>query len=114
MELRWYYVSYSDVRKEDVFFNTDVELHNVPGSTLQRYVKDISPNLEEAVVTALRRKSVLAKETEDSPFNYCIDMDARYFGLLAADVRLLAYKLDKRNGLPRPFSHKEAAARKTG
>jgi hypothetical protein len=49
-------------------------------------VNDISPNREEAVTTALGRKSVLPKATEDSLFNYCVDTDARYFGSLAAGV----------------------------
>jgi hypothetical protein len=92
---------------EEVVFKTDAKLHNGTRSTLQRYVNDISVNPEEAVATALGRKSVLSKETEDSLFNYCIDTDARYFGLLAADVRCLDYQLAIRDGLPHPFSYKK-------
>lgn len=39
-------------------------------------------------------------------------MDARYFGLSAADVRPLAYQLPIRNVLPPPFSHKKSCSQK--
>jgi hypothetical protein len=62
------------------------------------------------VITALGRKSVLSREIEDSLSNYYIEMDARYFGLPAADLRSLAYRLAIRNGLTHPFSNDKAAA----
>jgi hypothetical protein len=49
-------------------------------------VNDISLNSKEAAATALGLKSVLSNEIEGSLFIYCVDVDAAYFGLSAADV----------------------------
>jgi hypothetical protein len=59
---------------------------------------------------ALGRKTVLPGEIEARLFNYCIDIDATYFGSSTADVRRLAYQLAIRTGLPHPFSHNKSAA----
>lgn len=73
-------------------------------------MNNISLDPKEAVATTLGRNTILSKEIEDSLFQYCIDMDRRYFGLTAADVRRLAYQLAIRNGIPHPFSNDKAAA----
>lgn len=83
-------------------FKTDAEHHCVP--------RNISLHPRESVAATLGRKTVLSVETEENSFSYCIDMDARYLGLSAADVRPLVCHLATRNGLPHPFSHNRAAA----
>jgi hypothetical protein len=90
------------VRNKEVGLKTAAKLHNVPRSTLQRYVNNTSLNSKEAVATALGRKTISSRDNDDS---YCIDMDVRYFRLSAADVRHLAYQFSVRNGLPHPFSN---------
>jgi hypothetical protein len=76
---------------------TVAKLRRVLRSTLQRYVKGTSPIPKEGVPTALGRKTVLPRETEDGVSSYCIDMDGRYCRVSTADVRRLAYHLVIRN-----------------
>jgi hypothetical protein len=80
------------VRNGEVGLKTAAKLHNVPKSTLQRYVNDTFLNRKEAVATALGHKTLFSRDVEDSLFKYFIDMDARYLGLCAVDVRPLAYQ----------------------
>jgi hypothetical protein len=89
---------------------TTAKLHNAPRLTLQRYVNDSSQNPKEALATILGRKTILPKEIENILCNYYTDMDTRYFGLSAADVRRLAYQLPIRNRLPHSFSKDKPAA----
>jgi hypothetical protein len=82
----------SDVRKEEIAFKFSIVFN--------------SPlNSKEVVENVLGLKHVLSNEIEGSLFNYCIDMDAAYYGLSAADVRHVAYQLAICNGLRHPFSH---------
>jgi hypothetical protein len=61
------------------------------------------------VANVLGLKSVLSNETEDSLFDYCIDMGATYFGLSATDIRLLAHQLTISNGFTSIFAQNPAA-----
>lgn len=93
-------------------YKTADKFHNIPRSTLQEYVNDISLNLKEAVTAVLGRKPVLCREIDDILFSYFIDIDESCFGLSAADVRHLAYQLATRSGLPHPFTDDKTAGNK--
>jgi hypothetical protein len=82
---------------------------DIPRRTLRRYFSHAFLNPKEAAPTALGCKNILSRETEDSLFTYCTHLNARHFGLLAADVGHLAYRLIITHGMPHPFSNNKAA-----
>jgi hypothetical protein len=55
----------SDLGKGEVGLKTAAKLHNVPRSTLQRYVIT-SLNPKDAVTTALGHKTISSRDTEVS------------------------------------------------
>ena len=86
---------------------------NVPQTTLERYVKNISKTPEAVVKTQIGRKQVLPPEIETDLAEHCLLMEKRYFGLSMSDVMRLAYQLAARNGLKHSFSKtKEKAGKK--
>ncbi|CAH1972182.1 unnamed protein product [Acanthoscelides obtectus] len=82
----------------------------VPKSTLIDYV--ISKKPVTLLAIKLGRKPTLTNELEEALVEYALEMERRYFGLRASDVRRLAFQLAIRNGLKHPFSCRSAAAGK--
>lgn len=61
---------------------------------------------------SLGRKPVLTKEIEDLLVKYCLDMDARFYGLRRKDITRMAFELALKNGLKHPFSAEKMCAGK--
>ncbi|CAH1997168.1 unnamed protein product [Acanthoscelides obtectus] len=83
----------------------------VPKSTLIDYVISKKP-VDTLLAIKLGRKPTLTNELEEALVEYALEMERRYFGLRASDVRRLAFQLAIRNGLKHPFSCRSAAAGK--
>ncbi|CAH2011768.1 unnamed protein product [Acanthoscelides obtectus] len=83
----------------------------VPKSTLIDYVISKKP-VDTLLAIKLDRKPTLTNELEEALVEYALEMERRYFGLRASDVRRLAFQLVIRNGLKHPFSCRSAAAGK--
>lgn len=88
----------------------------VPRSTIREYVKKIcvaktdETEIGTIVKKALGRKPSLNFELEKKLVAYCKEMEANFFGLTRADIKLMAYQLALRNNIPHPFSKKTNTA----
>jgi hypothetical protein len=71
--------------------------------TLERCVKDSNKSLEELVQVNLGRRPILPGHIESELVKYCIEMDARYYGLRRNDVKRMAFQLAIRHGIQHPF-----------
>jgi hypothetical protein len=80
--------------------------------TLERCVKDSTKSLEELVQLNLGRRPILPDHMESELVKYCIEMDARYYGLRRNDVKRMAFQLAIRNGFQHPFSLKRKSSGK--
>ncbi|KAJ4435306.1 hypothetical protein ANN_17916 [Periplaneta americana] len=83
---------------------------NVPKSTLKDKVNSKEEDVDKLVSTKLGRKPVLPFELEDSLVSYCLEMEKRFYGLSARDVKTMAFQLASLNGLKHPFSKNDEAA----
>ncbi|KAJ8876608.1 hypothetical protein PR048_021053 [Dryococelus australis] len=83
-------------RKKEMELKKAAKANIVPRSTLKRYVNDHSPEPKFVVATTFL-------------FKYRIDVESRYIGLTAADVRRLACQLVIRNSTPHQFTNDKAA-----
>ncbi|KAJ4450503.1 hypothetical protein ANN_01930 [Periplaneta americana] len=79
-------------------------------STLKDKVNSKEEDVDKLVSTKLGRKPVLPFELEDSLVSYCLEMEKRFFGLSAKDVKTMAFQLASLNGLKHPFSKNDEAA----
>ncbi|KAJ4429765.1 hypothetical protein ANN_21969, partial [Periplaneta americana] len=82
---------------------------NVPKSTLKDTVNSKEEDVDKLVSTKLGRKPVLPFELEDSLVSYCLEMEKRFYGLSAKDVKTKAFQLASLNGLKHPFSKNDEA-----
>jgi hypothetical protein len=80
--------------------------------TLERCVKDSTKSLEELVQVKLGRRPILPDHIEGELMRYCIEMDARHYGLRRNDVKRMAFQLAMRNGIQHPFSLQRQSAGK--
>jgi hypothetical protein len=76
----------------------------VPQTTLERYVKQrrLSPTEEDCPTTKLGADLI----------QHCLLMEERFFGIMRADLRRLAYRLAVANNIPVSFNVKNEAAGK--
>ena len=86
-------------------------IYKVPRSTLVDYVKS-NKAIDILTTTKLGRKPALSDELENMLVTYCLDMEKRFYGLTASDIRRLAFQLAIRNGLRHPFSVGKSSAGK--
>lgn len=82
----------------------------VPKSTLKDKVNSGDNDLNKLVSTKLGRKPVLDSELEQSLVKYCLDMEARFYGLTAKDVKKMAFHLAEKNSVRHPFNEGNAKA----
>ncbi|KAI4455497.1 hypothetical protein MML48_9g00014898 [Holotrichia oblita] len=105
----------SAVKNNEMGYLLASKTFNVPKSTLEDYVKNKSrKSPEEMIRTNLGRPPVLPKDIEVDLVDYCVEMDKRFYGLRASDIRRLAFQLAIRNNLKHNFSQKEKTADETG
>ncbi|KAI4453984.1 hypothetical protein MML48_scaffold00007257 [Holotrichia oblita] len=101
----------SAVKNNEMGYLLASKTFNVPKSTLEDYVKNKSrKSPEEMIRTNLGRPPVLPKDIEVDLVDYCVEMDKRFYGLRASDIRRLAFQLAIRNNLKHNFSQKEKTA----
>jgi hypothetical protein len=65
---------------------------NVPKGTLERYVKYNITSLEELVQVNLVRRPILLYHIESELIKYCIEVDARYYGLRMNNLKYMAFQ----------------------
>lgn len=81
---------------------------SVPKTTLMRLSNIKYGTPQEAVNVKRGRPTVLAKIMEDELVNYCLAMEASFFGLTRADLRRMAVQLAERNNINHPFKNEMA------
>lgn len=69
------------VRNKEVGLGRASKTFEVPKSTLKDKVNSGEANLNKLVKTKLGRKSVLDNDLEQSLVKYCLDTEARFYGL---------------------------------
>lgn len=95
----------SAVKNKEMGYLLASKTFAVPKSTLEDYVKHKMKSPEELVQTNLGRPPVLPKEIEADLVDHCVEMDKRFYGLRASDIRRLAFQLAIRNSLKHTFSN---------
>lgn len=86
--------------------------HNVPQSTLERYVTKYRKNPEDFV---FKKKlghftTVFSAEQEEVLVNYIRDMEARFHGLTSQEMRKLAFELAQKNNISNSFDTESGLA----
>lgn len=93
-------------------YQKSAKAHNIPQTTLERYVK-MPGRPEDVVNSSLGRKVVLSKEMEAKLAEHCLDMEKHFFGITKKDVCRLAFSLCRANNVKSPFNTaKECAGKK--
>lgn len=82
--------------------------YNVPRSTLQRLTKEKYGNPVEASQAKVGRPPVFNKQLEEELVNYCLAMEASFFGLTRSDLRRMAVQLAEKNNVKHPFKNEMA------
>ncbi|XP_041349129.1 jerky protein homolog-like [Gigantopelta aegis] len=77
--------------------------YDVPKSTLERRVKDKNKRATGSNKGLGNFETVFPKPLEEELVNYILRMEEIFHGLTTVDVRLLAFQLAERNGLPHKF-----------
>ncbi|KAJ8933597.1 hypothetical protein NQ318_015739 [Aromia moschata] len=67
---------------------------------------------EKAANTIWGRQTILTPELEDQLVQYCLAMEAIYFGLTRGDLRRMAFQIPERNNLQHNFSRADDMAGK--
>ena len=80
----------------------------VPKTTLMRLTNVKYGDAEEAARTKMGRPTVLGSVLEKTLVEYCLKMEATFFGLTRGDLRRMALSLAIRNNLKHPFSDQGA------
>nr|CAI5856163.1 unnamed protein product [Callosobruchus analis] len=83
----------------------------VPTSTPKDKVNSKVKDIKQLVHSRLGRKLVLGDEFENILISSCLEMEKRFHGLKAKDVKKMVFLLAERNGLPNPFTEKNHSAR---
>lgn len=85
--------------------------HNIPQTTLERYVKKIKRGEEITVGLPLGpMKSVFSQNEEKELAEYVKHMEERLFGLTTLDLRRLAYQLAVKNNKKHNFNNEKEMA----
>ena len=100
------------VRAGNMGYKLAAKQFGIPKGTLERYVKKREMSADELVSVPLGRKTVLGADLEKELVQYCIEMDARFYGLRRRDIKSMAFQLAIRNGIQHPFSVKNKTAGK--
>lgn len=83
---------------------------SVPKSTLKDKVNSAEEDVNKLVSIKLGRKPTLDIELEEALVTYCLEMESRFYGLTAKDVKRMAFQLAEKNGLQHPFRKQDEAA----
>jgi hypothetical protein len=101
------------VRTGEMGYKRASKYFEVPKGTLERYVKTHEKTPETLVEVRLGRKPVLSNDIEELLVKYCVEMDARFYGLRRKDISRMAFQLAMQNGIKHPFSvERQSAGRK--
>ena len=96
------------LRKKKMGLKKASKAYNVPRATLQRLAKEKYGNPLEASQTKVGRPPVFCKQLEEELVNYCLAMEASFFGLTRVDLRRMAVQLAERNNIEHPFKNEMA------
>lgn len=92
------------IRSKKMGWKKASKQYNVPKTTLMRLSK-MNCTPEQAVKVKRGRQTVLSSKLEDELVNYCLAMEASFFGLTRSDLRRMAVQLAENNGLEHPFKN---------
>lgn len=93
------------IRSKKMGWKKASKIYNVPKTTLMRLSNMRYGTPEEAVSVKRGRRTVLGSKLEDELVNYCLAMEASFFGLTRSDLRRMAVQLAENNGLEHPFKN---------
>lgn len=79
----------------------------IPRTTLRRQIKQQNPTAKLG-----SRKPVFNPTQEEELLKHLLDLENRFHGISATDVRKLAFELAEQNNIPHPFSKAKRAAGK--
>lgn len=85
------------VKSKEMGYLKASKFYRVPRSTVVDYVKS-GKAVDILTVTKLGQEPALSDELENLLVTYCLDMEKRFYGLTASDIRRLAFQLAIRNG----------------
>lgn len=95
-------------------FKKAAQEHNVPQTTLERYVLKYRANPDETIITKKlgHYVTVFTNEQETELVEYIKLMEARFYGLTSMELRTLAFELAEKNNIDHSFNktHKIAGA----
>lgn len=103
--------AYDAVTKKEMGYLKASKTFNVPRTTLHNYVTNSTKTVAELYETKLGRKTTFSPELEKQLVEYCNLMVNRGYGLLASDVRTLAFQLATKNKIPNQFMQGSAGRR---
>ena len=102
------------IQSKEMGFLKAQQTFQVPRGTLFRLVKllkdDPALNVDDIISIPLGRKPVFAPNLEQQLVDYCLEMEAKYFGLSVTDIRRLAYQLATKNNITNPFNKDDKTA----
>lgn len=102
------------VRSKKIGYLKAQTTYQVPRGSLFRLVKLLKDNprlsVDDVISIPLGRKPVFDPVLESQLANHCLEMEKRYFGLSAGDVRRLAYQLATANNIACPFNKDDKSA----
>ena len=93
----------NDIRSGRLGYLAASKEYDVPKSTLERRVKDKNKRATGSTKGLGNFETVFPKPLEEELVNYILRMEELFHGLTTVDVRLLAFQLAERNGLPHKF-----------
>ncbi|KAJ8894033.1 hypothetical protein PR048_006643 [Dryococelus australis] len=79
-------------------YKSPAKQFGVPKSTVERYVKNSEPSLDDLVNVLLGRRLILTWENKKELVEYCVEMDKQFYGLRKHDIEIMAFQLDISNG----------------
>lgn len=85
------------VRAKEMGLQRASKHFDVPKSTLKDKVNSGDEDIDKLVSTKLGRKPALNLELEEELVKYCLEMESRFYGLTAKDIKRMAFHLAEKN-----------------
>lgn len=96
------------IQKKKIGWKKANKQFNVPKTTLMRLSNMKYGTPEEAAKIKRGRSTVLGKALEEELVQYCLTMEASFFGLTCKDLQRMAVQLAERNNIEHPFKNEIA------
>lgn len=98
------------VRSKEMGLLRASKIYEVPKSTLKDKVNSGEADINKLISVKLGRKPILGGDIESALVKYCLEMECRFYGLTAKDIKRMAFQLAERNNLYHPFKKTDESA----